>query len=84
MALIQIHNALQNLNDKNTSTVVIGLLVINLNIPKIQNLDDRGRNLLGREGDLQEKGIQERDTLPLFYPQGHQNQTKQEKNVDEG
>lgn len=35
-------------------------------------------------GDLQEKGIQERDTLPLFYPQRHQNQTKQEENDDEG
>ena len=67
-----------------TSTVVINFFVANLNISKIQNLDDQGRNLLGREGDLQEKGIQERDTLPLFYPQGHQNQTKQEKNVDEG
>jgi hypothetical protein len=62
----------------------LDFFVINLNISKIQNLDDQGRNLLGREGDLREKGIQERDTLPLFSPQGHQNQTKQEKNVDEG
>ena len=58
--------------------------VINLNISKIHNLDYQGRNLLGRGGDLQEKGIQERDTLALFYPQRHQDQTKQEENVDEG
>jgi hypothetical protein len=35
-------------------------------------------------GDLQEKGIQERDTLPLFYPQRDQKQTKQGENDDEG
>ena len=62
----------------------LDLLATNLNISKITNLDHRRRNLLGRVGDLQEKGIQERDTLPLFYHQRHQNQTKQEENDDEG
>ena len=61
-----------------TSTVVINFFVVNLNISKIQNLDDQGPSLLGRGGDPQEKGIQERDTMLLFYPQRHQNQTKQE------
>jgi hypothetical protein len=67
-----------------TSTVVINFFVINLNISKIQNLDDQGPSLLGRGDDLREKGIQERDVKLLFYPQRDQKQTKQGENDDEG
>jgi len=45
----------------------------------IDRLDHEGRTLLERGADFDQKGIKRIQPSPLFYPQRHQNERKQQK-----
>jgi hypothetical protein len=61
----------------------LDFFVINLNISKIHNLDDKGGSFLQRGTDLHQKGIKEFHPFSLFGSQRHDNKGKQQKEGDE-
>jgi hypothetical protein len=60
----------------------LDFFVINLNISKIHNLDDKGGSFLKGETDLHQEGIKEFHPFSLFGSQRHDNKSKQQKEDD--